>query len=347
MSTAKHSTSWKLKAGFGALAVFALLAFLAVHRQSASPLPNSPVPLRELIDESTTIVFAKVEKVEIPKLPLPGVTNRWVERMKKLLPLREQPIAIGHLQVRQTVKGRATDKALLNVPESMRARYPRELIEGTEVIAFLMGPPGNFRPVAASYGIKKVRGKESDALLKLISEYVEIEKLSGEEKERRRAEWLVRLIENSEFRWDGAAGWIGERAKPGDALCKLPAELVKQVEAVAFRDEVLGAGDELLLRELSIARPKEVIERLRRYFAAATATENLMLPTPDKPGVFKDPWRCLGAMTLLCEVAGMSEEFRRDLEMAPLPNLSTAKARGEFIGRYLPAIESRLAGRHE
>ncbi len=219
----------------------------------------------------------------------------------------------------------------------MRGRFPRELVADSEVVAFLEGSRGNFRPVAASFGIKRVKGKESDVILKWVSAYVEIEKLSGQERERRRAEWLVRLMENSEFRWDGAAGWINDKAKPGDALRKLPAELVKRVEAVAFRDEPLGAGDELLLRELSETRPQEVIQRLRRYFAAAAA--------PEDQGKFEEPWRCLGAMTLLSQVAKMPEEFRRALEMAPLPNLSAPKARAEFIDRYLPAIEARLAKR--
>jgi hypothetical protein len=138
------------------------------------------------------------------------------------------------------------------------------------------------------------------------------------------------------MRWDGAASWVYANFQPGDAVGKLSADLVKRVEAVAFRDEPLAEGDELLLQELATTQRQKVVRRLLRYFEVAKR------PPIEEADALKQPWRCHGAMQLLVRVAEMPEAFKKRLDHAPYPDMSSAKARREFINTYLPEIEKRL-----
>ncbi len=322
--------SSKAKAAVVVIAIVAVVAVMIFWARPGPATPNSPVPLRELIEKSDLVVYARVLKIETPSAPLASSTNRWAEKARSLLPKREKPMAIAHLGVMQTVKGRPVEKVIVNVPATVTYPPPRLDRDSGHVLAFLSRQGGEYRPVAFKYGTKVVSRRQADILLRWISEFVATDKLAQPERETERDDWLVRLIEDPEWRWDGAASWM-DLEKPGEAVKKLPPNLAKRIEAVAFREEPLAAGDELLLRELAVARPKEATRRLLSYFQLAA-----------QPGPLPQPWRCYGAMELLIQIAGMPATFRNEFVKAPYPDFSSSHARAGFIRTYLPAIEARL-----
>ncbi len=91
----KQLMSLKVKLAAGVLLLFAAGAFLMVRTPNGPALPNSPVALRPLIEGSTTIVFARVERVEIPKLPLNSLTNRFVEKINGFCPCGSSQLRLG------------------------------------------------------------------------------------------------------------------------------------------------------------------------------------------------------------------------------------------------------------
>jgi hypothetical protein len=326
----------KARAAVAAIVVIAI-GFAILNYDPPVPPINAPVPLRELIEKSDLIVYATIGKVERPSAVTSTVTNKWVQKAMGILDAKRKPSGIAHLTVKQTAKGRPVETALVRFPPSVNFPDPAKNPKADRAIAFLTGSLGNYRPVALSFGTKVVRREKADTLLRFISEFVAIEKLPRSEREARRAEWLVRLIEEPSLRWDGAASWIGDNANPGEALKKLSPKLIERVEAVAFRDEPLAFGDDLLLRELAATRPRPVIRRVLRYLELASRK-----PANDTDAVFEEPWRCLGAVELLIQVAGMPPEFRERFRTASYPNLASSPSRAEFIDTYLPRIKARL-----
>lgn len=329
----------KLKAVvvFGAMAVV-ILGAIGFSRARAWPaLPNSPVALGELIDKSDLIIYAKVTKVENPLAPFYRGTNRWVRKAVELVGGRDRQFATAHLDVIQSVKGPAVERVLVDYPVGF-AKYPALTTDANVdgVVAFVYRQRGAYHPVAYSYGTKVLGRREADVLLRRAAEFVATEKMSKADRERGRAEWFVKLMENPATRWDGAASWLYKNGNAGEALRKLPPDLAKRVEAVALRDEPLGDGDDLLLREFAPAHAREVVRRVQSYFRFATKRD---CDTP-----LEEPWRCLGAMELLIAIADMPPEFRERFKAAPYPNMSSAGARRDFIQTYLLEIETRLKG---
>ncbi|HUS35463.1 MAG TPA: hypothetical protein VM680_08950 [Verrucomicrobiae bacterium] len=326
--------SWKVKAIVGAFVLIVAGGFV-LHRARAWPaLPNSPVPLGELIDKSDLIVQAKVVKVENATARVYSGTNRWILQAIKAVGAQDRDFVTAHLEVLQGVKGPSVDRVLIDYPIGLATPPPVE--SDQTIVAFAYRQRGAYHPVAYSYGTRVLSRKDGEVLLRRVAEFVATEKMRSSERERSRAEWLVKLIETPEMRWDGAASWVYANDKPSDAVKKLSADLVKRVEAVAFRDEPLAEGDELLLQELAATQRRKVVRRLLRYFEVAKRSPI------DDTDILKQPWRCHGAMQLLVRVAKMPEAFKKRLDRAPYPDMSTSMARRDFINAYLPEIQERL-----
>jgi hypothetical protein len=316
-------------------AILAMAGAIVVIRTRAWPdLPNSPVPLGELIDKSDLIVHAKVVKIENPIAPLYAKTNRWIQKAITLLRVQERQFATAQFDIIQSIKGPAFESVPVNYAVGFTKPPALSTDGNTETVAFLYRQRGAYHPVAYSYGTKLLNRKDADNLLRYVAEFVATEKLSRKDRERARAEWYVKLIETPSMRWHGAASWLNENAKPGEALKKLPADLAKRIEAIALRDEPLLEGDEILLQEFSAAYPREVVGRLRRYFDVASH--------PCSDGPLEQPWHCIGAIQLLMRMADMPQSFRDQLDKGSYPNVSDSHARSEFINLYLPKIETRL-----
>jgi hypothetical protein len=294
-------------------------------------LPNSPTPLGELIQKSDLIVRAKVTKVEMPAAPLYGSTNKWIQKAVRLFGPEKREFRTAHFEVFQSVKGRAGDRIVVDYPIGLTSSpAPDTDWKSRTVVAFLYKQGGAYYPVAYAYGTRVLRHNEAEQVLRNVGDFLAIDKMGRGDRENARAEWYVKLIENPETRWDGAASWMNESPRPGEALSKVATNLVRRLEAVAFRDEPLAQGDELLLREFAPSQPRKVVERLLGYFRVAGNEE------------LEQPWRCHGAMELLARVAGMPEVFREELNKAAYPDFSTVAARRVFIERYLPQIKKRL-----
>jgi hypothetical protein len=321
----------------GSMGLVILGAMIFSRARAWPALPNSPVALGELIDKSDLIVYAKVTKVENPLAPFYRGTNRWVRKAIGLVGGQDRQFATAHLDVIQNIKGPAVDRVLVDYPVGF-AKYPAITTEANidGVVAFVYRQRGAYHPVAYSYGTKVLGRREADVLLRRAAELVATEKMSGSARERSRAEWFVKLMENPATRWDGAASWLYGSDHAGEALRKFPADLAKRVEAVALRDEPLGDGDDLLLRELAPAHAREVVQRVRNYFRFATKR--------DWDEAMEEPWRCLGAMELLIAITDMPPAFRERFRAAPYPNMSSAGERRNFIQAWLPEIETRLKG---
>lgn len=317
-------------------AIIVVAGLLVVQRAREWPaLPNSPVALGELIEKSDLIVLARVTKVENPMAPVYASTNKWVRKAIALVGARDRVFATAHLEILQGIKGPAIDRVLVDYPVGFTKAPPVTTnVSAESVVVFLYRQRGAYHPVAYSYGTRVLGRKAGDELLRRVAEYVAMDKLSRREKERSRAEWFVKLMEDPATRWDGAASWIFGHEKDGEALKKLPADLAKRVEAVAFRDEPLADGDDVLLREFAPAHAKRVVRRVLRYFAAATKL--------DCKVAIEQPWRCSGAMELLIRIADMPAEYRERFANGPYPNLSDANARRSYVNVWLPEIETRL-----
>jgi hypothetical protein len=318
----------------GGFFVLILGAFLAVKLRIPPPLPDTPIALRALIEKSDLIVYGRVEDWKAHSSRLASVTNRWAEKIINLMGKPQAPFVTAHLEVAQTLKGGSVDTALVDYPSDMMRSVTTKNTQSDKVVAFLFRSGGVYYPLTLSYGMKVVDPKQSKALLRFVSEFVEAEKLGHAEREHFKTEWMVRLMEYPPLRWHGAASWIDDRAKPGEALQKMTPELSKRIEAVAFRDEPLGDGDELLLRELAPARPQQVARRLLRYFEVAVRSDN--------QNKLAQPWHCHGAMQLLIQVGGMPAAFKERFEAAPYPDVSWPESRARFVNLYLPEIEARL-----
>jgi hypothetical protein len=205
------------------------------------------------------------------------------------------------------------------------------------MIVFLYWQHGAYHPVAYSYGTRLLKHKEADQILLLTGEFVEMDKLTRRvARQRNRAEWFIKLMENPDTRWDGAASCLYACSKQNQTLTNLPPDLFRRMEAVAFRDEPLGPGDDVLLPELAATHPRKVVERILNYFQTAAASPY------DYPEKLPQPWRCYGAMQLLAKIADMPKEFIAGLNDAPFPNLSTPSARRDFIQTHLKEIQQRL-----
>ena len=327
--------SRKVKAIVGAFVLAVIAGGFILHRARAWPaLPNSPVPLGELIDKSDLVVHAKVMKVESAASRVYSGTNRWVLQAMKVVGAQDRDFVTAHLEVLQGVKGPSVDRVLIDYPIGLAT--PPAVGTDKTIVAFAYRQRGAYHPVAYSYGTRVLSRKDGEVLLRRVAELVATEKMRSSAREKSRAEWLVKLIETPDMRWDGAASWVYSNVKPGDAVKRLSADLVKRVEAVAFRDEPLGEGDELLLQELAATQRQKVVRRLLRYFEVAKRS-----PINDDD-ILKQPWRCHGAMQLLVRVAEMPEAFKKRLDRAPYPDMSSSKARREFINAYLLEIEKRL-----
>jgi hypothetical protein len=329
---AKMSRKFKaIGAGVVALSLIVVGVVFYNWANAWPALPNSPTPLGELIEKSDLIVRAKVSKVEMPAAPLYGSTNKWIQKAVRLFGPEKREFRTAHFEVFQSVKGSGGERIVVDYPIGLSSSPSPDTDWKTRtVVAFLYKQGGAYYPVAYAYGTRVLRNNEAEQLLRNIGEFLAIEKMGRGERENARAEWYVKLIENPATRWDGAASWMNVSPTPGEALSKLSAELTRRLEAVAFRNEPLAQGDELLLREFAPSQPRKVVERLMRYFRVAGNEE------------VEQPWRCHGAMELLARVAGMSEAFRQELNKAAYPDFSSVRARRDFIERYLPQIKKRL-----
>lgn len=338
----------KILAAVGLVFILLGIAALVINGLRAWPeLPHTPTPLAQLISESDLIVHAQVVKVEPAGAPTVATTNRWAVKAITWFGLEKRPVTTAHLQVQQTLKGRPVKDVVVDYPVGVTQPPPIPSIMGRlgrperqpqvttdwntkTMVVFLYRQRGPYHPVAYAYGTRIVGRKEGDRLLRYISEFV------GAKRQRARAEWFVKLIEDPERRWDGAASWVSEGANPGEAFAKLPPDLAARVEAVTFRNELLGPGDELLLRELAPAHRRKVVQRLRKYFSEAAR------PSRGDVEEFPQPWRCSVAMELLADVAGMSDAFKEGLAKSPYPDFSSSRKRRDFVENYLPAIDKRL-----
>jgi hypothetical protein len=319
-----------------AVALVVIVGLIVFYRSREWPaLPNSPVALGELIEKSDLIVQAKVMKVDGPQAAVYAGTNRWIQRVVRAVGGLDRKVATVHLEVMQGVKGPALDRVAADYPVEF-ARTPTLTKDSSAegVIVFLYRQRGAYHPVAYSYGTKSLSGKEADIVLRWVGELVAADKMGGRERERYRAEWFVRLMENPTMRWDGVASWLSGSGKAGEALSKLPADLAKRVEAVAFRDEPLGGGDEMLLREFAPMHPKPVVRRILSYFSYARSWQS--------ESELQEPWRCIGAVELLIRIAAMPKEFKDRFDASPYPDVGTPSARAQFFRAYLPEVEKRL-----
>ena len=329
--------SRKLKLISAFLVLTTALAYIIHRARPWPPLPNSPVPLAELIEKSDLILHARVLKVEATP-PIYTGTNRWLQKAAKRFRPDPRDFETAHLQVLQTIKGSAPDRVLADYPTAFtRSPLPETDWATKSMIVFLYWQHGAYHPVAYSYGTRLLKHKHADQILRLTGEFVAMDKITRRlARQRNRSEWFIKLIENPDTRWDGAASCLYDYAKLNQNITNLPPDLFRRLEAVAFRNEPLGPGDEILLNELASVHPRQVAQRVLNYFNAA------IIPSEDKQDNFPQPWRCHGAMQLLARVATMPEKFKTDLNNAPYPNLSTAESRKHFINNYLPEIQTRL-----
>jgi hypothetical protein len=329
--------STRVKVTAAALIILIVIAAaILIERARAWPdLPNTPVALGELVDNSDLVFYANVTKIDPPQAALYSGTNRWVKKFVALVGARDRQFATAHLEILQTVKGPALDRVAVDYPVDLtKVPTPMTSPNATSVLLFVYRQRGAYHPVAYSYGTKILSRKEADMILRQIAELIATEKLGARDRQRARAEWCVKLIENPAMRWDGAASWLYRSAKPGESLALLPPDLAARVRAVALRNEPLDEGDDLLLREFAPAHAREVVRRLLNYFQVAI--------DPSREGPLEQPWRCFGAMQLLMRIAQMPKPFMDRLDFGPYPDFSNSRARQDFIGAYLPDIQKRL-----
>src|ERR1041385_9405878 len=96
-------------------AVLIVGSAIVIQRARTWPaLPNSPVPLGELIDKSDLIVHAKVVKIENPIAPLYAKTNRWIQKAITLLRVQERQFATAQFDIIQSIKGPAFESVPVN-----------------------------------------------------------------------------------------------------------------------------------------------------------------------------------------------------------------------------------------
>ena len=86
------------------LAVVSIVAGAVILRNAYTwpALPNSPTPLRELIEKSDLIVHAQVVKVEDAGKPAFASTNKWFLKAIKMLGAEEMKFTTAEFEVLQT-----------------------------------------------------------------------------------------------------------------------------------------------------------------------------------------------------------------------------------------------------
>src|SRR5215208_6717515 len=147
--------SRKVKVSIASFAVAAVGLLLVQRAREWPALPNSPVALGELIEKSELIVLARVTKVENPLAPVYASTNRWVRKAIALVGGRDRQFSTAHLEILQSVKGPALDRALVDYPVGFtKAPNVTMNVSSESVVVFLYRQRGAYHPVAYSYGTR-------------------------------------------------------------------------------------------------------------------------------------------------------------------------------------------------
>jgi hypothetical protein len=174
------------------------LAVVVPAGAHAYPIP--PVPLWGLVEQSETIVVAKVVKVEEPRGK--GKDD-------------DMSLAVATLRVLETWKGPAQGEIEVKFPAGLICPAPPRYFEGEDVVAFLAGEDGGWGPtVGLSYGTLYPDGREElNDLREMVRRAVALQaRRSVQEVDR--ADWLVEAAIRPGTRWHG----LYELEPAGDEL---------------------------------------------------------------------------------------------------------------------------------
>jgi hypothetical protein len=154
----------------------------------AHAFPISPVPLWSLVEQSETIVLAKVVEVKAP---------RWGAKNDRPAPF------VATLRVLETWKGPAAVEIEVKYP-SLICPAPPRYVEGEDVLAFLSGKDsGEWTTVGLSYGTLYPEGQEELSDFREMVRRAVALQAAGRVSEVGRTNWLVNAALHPGTRWHG------------------------------------------------------------------------------------------------------------------------------------------------
>lgn len=181
--------------------VLLLAASLAVVASSgAHGYPIAPVPLWSLVEQSETVVLAKVVKVTEPD---------WDEDREGMA------LAVATLRVLETWKGPALGEIEVKFPAGLICPAPPRYVEDEDVVAFLAGKDEGWgATVGLSYGTLYPEGREElEDLREMVRKATALQS-KGRVRKADRIDWLVEAAVRPGTRWHG----LYELAPEGDEL---------------------------------------------------------------------------------------------------------------------------------
>ncbi len=168
--------------------VLLLAVSLAAVSSGAYGFPIPPVPLWSLVEQSDTIVLAKVVEVREP---------RWGAK-------NDRPaLYVVALRVLETWKGSAVGEIEVKYP-SLICPAPPRYVEGKDVLAFLSGKDsGEWTTVGLSYGTLYPEGREELSDFREMVRRAVALQAGGRVSEVARTNWLVNSALRPGTRWHG------------------------------------------------------------------------------------------------------------------------------------------------
>jgi hypothetical protein len=174
--------------GLSSKALFLAVILAVVPSSGAHGFPIDPVPLWSLVEQSETIVLAKVVEVREP---------RWGAK-------NDRPAQfVATLRVLETWKGSAVGEIEVKVP-SLICPAPPRYVKGEDVLAFLSGKDsGEWTTVGLSYGTLYPEGREELSDFREMVRRAVTLQAGGRVSEAARTNWLVNAALRPGTRWHG------------------------------------------------------------------------------------------------------------------------------------------------
>jgi hypothetical protein len=172
----------------------------------AQGYPISPVPLWSLVQESETVVLARV--VEVAQRPKPPG--------KEADPF-EFPESVATLRIVETWKGPASGEIEVEFPASLICPAPPRYVEDEDVVAFLARSESGWVTVGLSYGTLYAESRDALEDLRVMVRRAVALQAKGRVRKADRIDWLVEAATRPGTRWHG----LYELAPEGDELHSL------------------------------------------------------------------------------------------------------------------------------
>jgi hypothetical protein len=321
LSSAKHA------------ALFVALAVLTPGHCPAFPI--QPVTLRQLIENSDLIVFAKVEAAPA-KPDKKDVILVWRHRQS---PARLRPISV--------LKGTApTGLIEVHFDPNLVCPSPPSFPEGSNVMAFLQRNVGSngFHTVSLSYGAVSVSPEEARAYTSHIEDYLSITReADGEGKSRHVTEWLVKCVEDPVTRWEGAADlcgrqWLSTQRRKSEFADYLTGPQIARLSNVLFNAKFVGSGELALMDIFKTTAKPQLVKFVIRYLrTAAQPAPRGNKVGPDRDD-FAEPWNVYDVMVLAAELVD-SEQARAIVKESVRTDFFEASERMSRVRKFLPVLE--------